>query len=523
MKTPLRVLIVEDNEDDALLLARGLEQEGYDVTWERVDTREAMSEALDSQKWDSVICDYVMPQFSGLDALSLVEDRGLDVPFIIVSGTIGEDIAVEAMRAGAHDYVMKGNLFRLGVAIRRELREASNRQKHRWAEVEVERLARFPAEDPSPVLRVAKDGAILYANRASSVLLEAWDCHLGQSLPEYWRTVVSDALSDDVTKEVEVKLDGNTFLVTVAPISEAGYVNLYGRDITAHKRAIHAEEQFKAASKIEAKNAELERLNKQLKQTMADLLASQRRLMQSEKLAALGRLVAGVGHELTNPVMGILNYVQYCGERTPEGDPRHERLVKAVAELHRCQRIVEALRSYAHGSGDVDRPESEQADCRTVIMDTIDLLAQDLRQSDIQITVDAPEDLPGIWTDPGAVRQILLNLLTNARDAVAGRERKEITVTASAEDGWVAISVADTGGGMSAEVLNRLFDPFFSTKPVGEGTGLGMSVSQNLAKRLGAHIEVESQVDEGTVVTVHLPVDRRAVVGVNQATGTEGR
>jgi len=524
MKTPLRLLIVEDNEDDAMLIARTLEQEGYDLTWERVDTPEAMNEALDSQEWDAVICDYAMPQFSGLDAVKLMQDRGLDdLPAIIVSGSIGEEIAVETMRAGAHDYVMKDNLIRLGAAVRRELQEASNRQKRRWAEAEVERLARFPAEDPSPVLRVAKDGTILYANKASSVLLEAWDCHIGQRLPEYWHRVVSDALSDDATKEVEVELNGDTLLVTVAPILEPGYANLYGRDITAHKRAIRVDEELKAAREIEAKNTELERLNKQLKQTMTDLLASQRRLMQSEKLAALGRLVAGVGHELTNPVMGILNYVQYCGERTPEGDPRHERLVKAVAELHRCQRIIEALRSYAHGSGDVDRPESEQADCRTAIMDTIDLLAQDLRQSDIQITVDAREDLPGIWTDPGAVRQILLNLFTNARDAVAGRERKKITVVAEARNGWIAISVADTGCGMSEEVINRVFDPFFTTKPVGEGTGLGMSVSQNLAKRLGAHIEVESQVDQGTVVTVHLPVDRRAVVGVNQVTGTEGR
>ncbi len=131
MKTPLRVLIVEDNEDDALLLARGLEQEGYDLTWKRVDTREAMGEALDSQEWDGVICDYVMPQFSGLDALQLIKDRELDLPSIIVSGTIGEEIAVETMRAGAHDYVMKDNLIRLGAVIRRELREANERRKHK--------------------------------------------------------------------------------------------------------------------------------------------------------------------------------------------------------------------------------------------------------------------------------------------------------------------------------------------------------------------------------------------------------
>ncbi len=256
---------------------------------------------------------------------------------------------------------------------------------------------------------------------------------------------------------------------------------------------------------------------------MTDLLASQRRLLQSEKLAALGRLVAGVGHELNNPIMGILNYVQYCLAHTGQEDPRHPRLAKAVRELERCKRIISALGSYSHGSGDVDRPESEQADCRTLITETIELLAAELRRLNVKINVNTPADFPGIWTDPNAVRQILLNLLTNARDAVADRRRKEITVTAEAKGGWVAISVADTGGGMSEEILNRVFDPFFTTKPMGEGTGLGMSVSQNLAKRIGAQIEVQSQVDEGTVVTVHLPVDRRVAAGVNQATGTEGR
>ncbi len=290
-----------------------------------------------------------------------------------------------------------------------------------------------------------------------------------------------------------------------------------------HERAVRGEEQLKAAREIEAKNVELERLNRKLKVTMKDLLASQRRLLQSEKLAALGRLVAGVGHELNNPIMGITNYVQYCLEHTNQDDPRYPRLAKAGGELERCARIVNSLLSYSHGSADVEASTSAQADCHTLITETIELLAAELGRLKIKITVDAPRDLPAIWTDPSLVRQILLNLLTNARDAVAGRAHKEITVTADAEDGWVAISVADTGCGMSEEVINRVFDPFFTTKPVGEGTGLGMSVSQNVANRIGAHIEVQSQVDEGTVVTVHLPVDRRAAAGVNQATGTEGR
>ncbi len=375
-----------------------------------------------------------------------------------------------------------------------------------------------------------------YVQLLGAYIREPAEEHLAAAADLGWELIAADVPVENVAETQQEALEG--FMRGVsgeqarrivgrawAPLMEmlmAYSLALRGR-AEQDERMARGEEQLKAASEIEAKNVELERLNKQLKQTMADLLASQRRLMQSEKLAALGMLAAGVGHELNNPVMGILNYVQYCLEHTTQDDPRHSRLNKAVRELERCERIISALGSYSHGSGGEDRSGSEQADCRSAIMDTIDLLADDLRQSDIGITVDAPEDLPGIWTDPGLVRQILLNLLTNARDAVAGRAHREITVTADAEDGWVAISVADTGCGMSEEVMNRVFDPFFTTKPVGQGTGLGMSVAQNLAKRLGAHIEVQSQVDEGTAVTVHLPVDRRAVAGVNQATGTEGR
>jgi len=121
---PLRVLIIEDSEDDALLLLRELTRGGFDPMVERVDTREDMVAALDRQIWDIILCDYVMPRFSGLHALALLKEKSLDVPFIIVSGRIGEEPAVEAMRAGAHDFVMKNNLSRLLPVVERELRES---------------------------------------------------------------------------------------------------------------------------------------------------------------------------------------------------------------------------------------------------------------------------------------------------------------------------------------------------------------------------------------------------------------
>ena len=138
MSTSLRVLLVEDSEDDALLLERELRRSDYDPRVKRVETPEAMKAALDREPWDLVIADYVLPRFSGPAALALLKESGLDLPFIVVSGTIGEDIAVATMKAGAHDYLMKDKLSRLAAAVARELHEADNRARKRELEKKVE-------------------------------------------------------------------------------------------------------------------------------------------------------------------------------------------------------------------------------------------------------------------------------------------------------------------------------------------------------------------------------------------------
>jgi len=142
--TPLRVLFIEDSEDDARLQVRLLRQGGYDVFHERVDSVESLTQALE-KAWDIVISDYSMPHFRGTDALKLVRDRGLDVPFIFVSGTIGEDSAVAALKVGAQDYLMKSNLGRLIPAVQRELRESEERRQRRRLEAQVHQLQRFEA------------------------------------------------------------------------------------------------------------------------------------------------------------------------------------------------------------------------------------------------------------------------------------------------------------------------------------------------------------------------------------------
>ncbi|MFH1020540.1 MAG: response regulator, partial [Pseudomonadota bacterium] len=142
MGEQLRVLLVEDSEDDAVLIDRALQKGGYEPSWVRVDTLEAMRESLENQEWDLILSDYSMPRFNGMEALKLMRAQGLDLPFILISGAVGEETAVEIMRAGACDYVMKDKLPRLVPAVIRGLREAASRKAVREADRAIDALVR---------------------------------------------------------------------------------------------------------------------------------------------------------------------------------------------------------------------------------------------------------------------------------------------------------------------------------------------------------------------------------------------
>src|SRR5262245_6194411 len=187
MKTPLRVLVVEDSEFDAQVMVNLLRKGGYAVTSQRVEDAEGMSAALNTGSWQLVLADYNLPAFSAPAALKLLQDSGLDLPFIIVSGGIGEDIAVACMKAGAHDYLMQGNLHRLAPAVERELRDGANRTSQREAKkalLESELRYRLLWEScPDAVVLMDPEGEIRFANPAVRAIFgHAPQDLVGQSL-----------------------------------------------------------------------------------------------------------------------------------------------------------------------------------------------------------------------------------------------------------------------------------------------------------------------------------------------------
>ncbi len=257
MLDPLRVLIVEDSEDDTLLMVRELQRGGFDPVFERVQTPDSMTAALQARAWDLIISDYSMPQFGGGAALTLFKQQGLDIPFIAVSGVIGEDTAVEMMKAGADDYVMKSRLARLAPAVRRELRAAQERRVRKQAEAAMAHLASIVESCEDAIVGETLDGVVTSWNtgaqrlygyapqemigRPVSILVPAFRSY---DLPEIYEQLKRGQPLEPF-ETVRLRKDGKAIDVslTVSPIRDRdGRVmgaSTVARDITQRK----AEEQ----------------------------------------------------------------------------------------------------------------------------------------------------------------------------------------------------------------------------------------------------------------------------------------
>jgi two-component system NtrC family sensor kinase len=236
---------------------------------------------------------------------------------------------------------------------------------------------------------------------------------------------------------------------------------------------------------------------------MREVERRQEVLVKSHKLSAIGRLTAGVAHELNNPVNNITLTAEMLKEDYPtlSDAERLDMVNDLVEQAARAQRIVRNLLDFARES----EITTERLDVAEVLRDTTRLAANPIRLAGAKITLDLAENLPPVHGDKQSLSQVFVNLLLNALDSVKKGGRVRIAAAGEHDRGWIVVTVTDDGCGIPAHVLPHVFDPFFTTKPRGKGTGLGLSVSLGIVRQHGGDIRVDSTPGKGTTVTVLLP------------------
>jgi len=241
-------------------------------------------------------------------------------------------------------------------------------------------------------------------------------------------------------------------------------------------------------------------LEQKVEERSREICAMQVQLMQSEKLASLGKLAAGVAHEINNPMTGILTNASLLLEDLPPDDPRREDLQTIVNETIRCRRIVKGLLDFARQS----TPEKKKLSVNKILRNSLQLLRNQASFRNIEIVENLDPYLPDISADPNQLQQVFVNILINASEAMGGSGRIEITTRRADRSGEkIEILISDTGPGIPPEVMSKLFDPFYTTKNT--GTGLGLAVSYGIIQSHGGTIEVRSEPGQGATFIIRLP------------------
>lgn len=359
------------------------------------------------------------------------------------------------------------------------------------AQQKIEKLAKFPSENPYPILRVADNGHLIYANAASESLLENWGSQKGQLLPEKWREVIFAALESGQQKRSEARYNDRVLSLTFVPVAEMGYVNVYGLDITQRVEFEQKILQYQ------------EQLEEMVVQRTQQLKVAQEKMFRQEKLATIGQLAGGIAHELRQPLSVISNAVYFL--QTVLEDPSEkvaEYLALLDEETHNANHIIADLLEFAR-TGKVN-PEAV-----AVPNLVTDILAKHPPPQAVTVKPHFPDHLPQAEVDPGHLRQALANLIENAYDAMTAGGRLSIFGEAYSENGdhSLRITVQDTGNGIPPKNLEKIFEPLFTTKA--RGIGLGLAVTKSLIEGNGGAIEVKSVEGEGSKFHVYLPLVRK--------------
>jgi PAS domain S-box-containing protein len=499
----LRVLLIEDREDDASLLLHTLRRAGFDPEGQRVESKATLERALDDS-WDLILCDYRMPKLDAPTALAVVRGRRIDTPCIIVSGTVGEEYAVAALRSGAQDFILKQNLARLIPAIERELRDSETRIKQARAETALrETEASFRAAFeliPDGVL-VHRDGVVLHANSSAASLLGATAAQdlAGRALLELFAPSAHDAVNAQ-----QRSIDHSPH--APIPIAEMAMIGLDHRVVHVETTGMSVVFDGDVATLSVLRDVSARR----------ELVA---RTMQLDRMLSVGTLAAGIGHEINNPLAYVMANVTYAGDRLSrlrrqiekrtyrEASSDAEGLSEVISILgevddgaHRIREIARDLNTFARNDEALTL-----VDVRAAADTALRMAAHQVR--DRARVIRQYDEVPPVRASGSRLSQVFLNLILNAAQAIpSGAHRSnEISVRIRADGPRVVAEVRDTGAGISPGNRERLFTAFFTTKPAGEGTGLGLSISRRIVRSFGGDIEVDSALGKGTTMRITLP------------------
>jgi len=504
-KPHLRVLNVEDSEDDALLVKRHLERQGYDLRFERVDTRASLIKALEAQAWDIIISDYALPNFSAPAALELLKEKGLDLPFIILSGTIGEETAVAAMRAGAHDYLMKDALARLAPAIERELQEARGRAMRQRAEAELlasEQRYRFLAESlPLIVWSARPDGWIDYYNRR-------WHEYTGMTLEQTrgwgWQRVLHrDDVEQCLRRWTTAVERGKRFEIEYRfrRSSDGAYRWHLGRAVPQYDEEGRIVKWFGTCTDIDdQKRLEEERLQLLAREQEARRVAEAANRTKDEFLAV-------VSHELRTPLTAVIGWTHLLRSKQLE-ETASERALETIERNAMAQtQIIDDLLDISRIIVGKLNLDIQPVDLISVAEAAINAIGPAAEAKGIHIQTVFDPSTASVSGDPHRLQQVLGNLLSNAVKFTPEGGRVEVRLTRL--DSRMEIKVSDTGKGISPEFLPFVFDRFrqadsTATRAHG-GLGLGLAIVRHLVELHGGTVQVESRGEgQGATFTVQL-------------------
>jgi PAS domain S-box-containing protein len=496
MNQPLCVLIVENSRDDADLLLQALRRGGYAVTATVVETPATMRAALTRQTWDVITSDHALPSFSAPAALALAKELRPDVPFIIVSGEISLHLAISLMRGGAQDYISKEELARLVPAIARELRDVEVRRERQRAE---------------DALRVSETRyRRLFESARDGILIVDAVTHKITDVNPFMVELLGYARDEFLGKElceIGVLTDAEDSLEAFGALQATGHIryeNLPLQTKAGARRHVEFVSNVYLENGHQVIQCNIRDITARL-QAEAQVQRQREALFQSEKLATMGQLLAGVAHELNNPlsvVMGQAALLQHVIRDTRQA----EQAAKIVQAAERCARIVQNFLALARQQP----PERHSVDVNQVVREVVELLAYPLRIDNVDVRFALAPDLPVISGDVHQLYQVVVNLVTNAHQAmreVAGPRHLTLATGVNAEGRQLWLEVGDTGPGVAAALQENIFEPFVTTKPPGMGTGLGLSLCQEIVAEHGGTIRLGQAGPQGAVFRVTLPVE----------------